>query len=101
MFKTHGLTSSIVIESHLEERPSLRIDKPFPALLQYAQSLDLDALDPTEYGHVPYIYILIKAINKWKQEVGVPSFFTTQVRNQVFLLAPWSASPRDGGAKCL
>lgn len=72
MFKTHGLTSYIVIESHSDDRPSLRIDKPFPALLQYAQSLDLEALDPTEHGHVPYVYILIKAMEKWNQEVRVP-----------------------------
>ncbi|KAF7760205.1 hypothetical protein Agabi119p4_10881 [Agaricus bisporus var. burnettii] len=57
-----------VIESHSDDRPSLRIDKPFPALLQYAQSLDLEALDPTEHGHVPYVYILIKAMEKWNQE---------------------------------
>ncbi|KAJ3565311.1 hypothetical protein NP233_g7710 [Leucocoprinus birnbaumii] len=57
-----------IIESHSETAPSLRIDKPFPALLQYAQALDLDALDPTDHGHVPYVILLVKAMEKWKQE---------------------------------
>ncbi|KXN85116.1 NEDD8-activating enzyme E1 regulatory subunit [Leucoagaricus sp. SymC.cos] len=57
-----------VIESHSETTPSLRIDKPFPALLRYAQSLDLNALDPTDHGHVPYVILLVKAMGKWKQE---------------------------------
>ncbi len=64
-----GLTSLSVIESHSETAPSLRIDKPFPALLQYTQSLDLDALDPTDHGHVPYVILLVKLMEKWKQEV--------------------------------
>lgn len=67
----HGtdITFKKVIESHSETAPSLRIDKPFPALLQYAQSLDLDALDPTDHGHVPYVILLVKLMEQWKQEV--------------------------------
>ena len=43
---TTSLTSSFpVIDSHSETLPSLRIDKPFPALLDHAHKLDFDAMD--------------------------------------------------------
>lgn len=57
-----------IIESHPETAPSLRIDNPFPSLLQYSQNLDLDALDPTDHGHVPYVVLLVKAMQQWKQD---------------------------------
>ncbi|KAI9465656.1 hypothetical protein BJY52DRAFT_476321 [Lactarius psammicola] len=55
-----------VIESHSETSPSLRIDKPFPALLQAARALDLNAMDTTDHGHIPYVYILVRALEDWK-----------------------------------
>jgi hypothetical protein len=60
----------LVIDSHPEIAPSLRIDKPFPALLEHSQNLNLDALDDTDHGHVPYIYILVKVMEQWKAAVG-------------------------------
>ncbi|EIM83859.1 uncharacterized protein STEHIDRAFT_123436 [Stereum hirsutum FP-91666 SS1] len=56
-----------VIESHSETTPSLRIDKPFPALLEHATSIDFDNMDPTEHGHIPYVIILVHAMDKWKK----------------------------------
>jgi len=60
-FHTHE-----IIESHTETAPSLRIDKPFPALLQAVQALDFDSMDTTDHGHVPYVYILVRALEDWK-----------------------------------
>ncbi|KAK7062777.1 hypothetical protein VNI00_000266 [Paramarasmius palmivorus] len=57
-----------IIESHTETAPSLRLDKPFPALFSYATSLDFDSMDPTDHGHVPYVYILVHLMDKWKKE---------------------------------
>ncbi|KAF8066907.1 hypothetical protein FPV67DRAFT_1496954 [Lyophyllum atratum] len=57
----------IVIESHSETVPSLRIDKAFPALLEYSLSLDFAAMDPTEHGHIPYVIILVRALEDWKK----------------------------------
>jgi len=55
-----------VIDSHSEEKVSLRIDNPFPALLQKALSIDLPSLDQTTHAHIPYIYILIQAAAQWR-----------------------------------
>ncbi|KAF8625327.1 hypothetical protein AX17_006869 [Amanita inopinata Kibby_2008] len=55
-----------VIESHLEASPSLRIDCAFPALHDYAVSLDFENMDPTDHGHIPFVVILIRALEDWK-----------------------------------
>lgn len=42
--------------------------RPFPALRDFAVSLDLAPLDSQEHGHVPYVVLLIKALEAWKSE---------------------------------
>lgn len=64
----------LVIESHSENMPSLRIDKPFPSLLQHAMSLDFAKMDPTDHGHIPYVVILVRAIEEWKTSVSGRGF---------------------------
>lgn len=59
-----------VIESHSEAMPSLRIDKPFPELYEHAMSLDLDNMDPMDHAHIPYVVILIRALEDWKKAHG-------------------------------
>jgi amyloid beta precursor protein binding protein 1 len=63
--------SFLVIESHSETAPSLRIDKAFPALLDYSLSLDFSNMDPTDHSHVPYVIILVRALHDWKKSVSV------------------------------
>ncbi|KAJ7108524.1 hypothetical protein C8R44DRAFT_884599 [Mycena epipterygia] len=55
-----------IIDSHSETAPSLRIDKAFPALYEYATSLDFASMDPTDHTHVPYVVILVRALADWK-----------------------------------
>ncbi|KAK6456815.1 uncharacterized protein RJT20DRAFT_34593 [Scheffersomyces xylosifermentans] len=58
-----------VIETHDPSRLyDLRIDKPWPELQQFVDSIDLDALDDTDHAHIPYIVIYIKALDSWKQD---------------------------------
>ena len=62
-----------MIESHPDnEIPDLRLDRPFPALEKYMDSLDLDGMDDKEHSHVPYVVILYKFLQKWVQEHGTP-----------------------------
>lgn len=72
------LKEHVVIESHPDsQNPDLRLDKPFPALSQFVNSLDLDKMDYAEHAHVPYIIPLMKALNEWKttHNASVPSNF--------------------------
>ncbi|TFK45262.1 hypothetical protein OE88DRAFT_1715442 [Heliocybe sulcata] len=59
-----------IIESHSETTPSLRIDKPFPELHAHAMSIDFEKMDPTEHAHVPYVVILVSALEDWKKSHG-------------------------------
>lgn len=56
-----------VVESHPDnEQPDLRLDLPFPALEEYLNSFDLESLDLKDHGHIPWIIILYKAVQKWR-----------------------------------
>ena len=59
----------VVIESHPETSQSLQIDKPFPALLEYAMSLDFENMDVTDHAHIPYVIILVRLLEEWKKIV--------------------------------
>ncbi|EJF61494.1 hypothetical protein DICSQDRAFT_136405 [Dichomitus squalens LYAD-421 SS1] len=54
-----------VSQSHSENAPSLRITRPFPALLEWARSLDLQNMDPTDHSHIPMVVILVRALDEW------------------------------------
>ena len=58
-----------VSQSHSENAPSLRITRPFPALLDWARSLDLQNMDPTDHGHIPFVVILVRAMDEWRNNV--------------------------------
>lgn len=56
-----------VIDTHDSQKlDELRIDKPWPQLQSYVDSINLDELDEIDHAHVPYVIILIKALNLWK-----------------------------------
>ena len=62
---------SPVVESHPDTAPSLRIDKPFPALINYAMAIDFVNMDTTDHGHIPYIVILVRVLEEWKKTVSI------------------------------
>jgi amyloid beta precursor protein binding protein 1 len=49
----------------------LRIDKPFPALVDYAMSIDFENMDVTDHGHIPYVVILVRVLEEWKKAVSL------------------------------
>ncbi|CAH2351556.1 NEDD8-activating enzyme E1 regulatory subunit [[Candida] railenensis] len=57
-----------VIETHPEFLIDLRLDDPWPELTSHVNSINLDNLDDTDHAHVPYVVILIKALQTWKSE---------------------------------
>ncbi|KAG9298440.1 hypothetical protein G9A89_008704 [Geosiphon pyriformis] len=59
-----------IIETHPENINDLRLDVPFPALSKYAQSIDLDALDNMDHAHIPYVVILLKYLEQWRNYHG-------------------------------
>lgn len=57
-----------IIETRPEnEFHDLRLDRPFPALKNYIDSIELDKLTDLEHAHVPYVVILSKYLEEWKK----------------------------------
>lgn len=54
------------MDTHPTSLVSLRLDQPFPALLAYAESIDYASLDSMDHGNVPFVLILIRALQDWR-----------------------------------
>lgn len=60
-----------IIESHPDnENPDLRLDKPWPALKEYLDQIDVEKLDAKERSHVPALVILYYFLNKFRKTHG-------------------------------
>ncbi|XP_076370539.1 nedd8-activating enzyme E1 regulatory subunit APP-BP1 isoform X2 [Tachypleus tridentatus] len=58
-----------VIETHPDNvLDDLRLDRPFPALQEYVESLNLDQMDLKDHSHTPYVALLLKYIQQWQKE---------------------------------
>ena len=62
------------METHPEDVVDLRLDCPWPELSRLANTLNLSEMDDFEHGHVPYILILLKFLEQWKQTVPPPLY---------------------------
>lgn len=62
-----GLTT--VVETHPEDVVDLRLDCPWPDLSRLAATLNLEEMDDFEHGHIPYVLILVKFLQKWVESV--------------------------------
>jgi len=60
-----------VVESHpANEMADLRLDRPFPGLVRYMDAMDLDSMDKQKHGHTPYLVILYKCLQSWRETHG-------------------------------
>lgn len=56
-----------IVESHPDNyHEDLRLDCPFPSLVNYVDNINLDAMDDTKHGNVPYLVVLYKYLQKWR-----------------------------------
>ncbi|CAK1543101.1 unnamed protein product [Leptosia nina] len=56
-----------IIETHPEnEKVDLRLDVPFTGLSDYFDSIVISTLELKDHGHIPWIVILYKAVQKWQ-----------------------------------
>ncbi|CAM9513780.1 unnamed protein product [Pylaiella littoralis] len=72
-----ALRGHCVVESKPEgNKPDLRISQPWPELLEYCSSVDLDKQDKMHHGHTPWITLLVRKMVEWKAAHGgsLPSF---------------------------
>ncbi|XP_059164934.1 NEDD8-activating enzyme E1 regulatory subunit-like isoform X2 [Physella acuta] len=58
-----------VIESHPDNtHEDLRLDRPFAGLKNYCDSLDLTAMTKKEHSHTPWLVLLYKFLEIWKEK---------------------------------
>lgn len=57
-----------LVETHPESLIDLRLNHPFPELIEFSQSeqFQYDKLDSAQHSHVPAVVILVKALEEWK-----------------------------------
>ncbi|XP_069112998.1 NEDD8-activating enzyme E1 regulatory subunit-like isoform X3 [Argopecten irradians] len=64
-----ALREHTVIESHPDSsHEDLRLDREFAGLASYCDSLDLDAMNKKDHSHTPWLVILYKYLQVWKQQ---------------------------------
>ncbi|KAF0295098.1 NEDD8-activating enzyme E1 regulatory subunit [Amphibalanus amphitrite] len=77
--RSYGLVGSIrlqvrehlVVESHPDPDSvvaDLRLLQPFPALAAFCDSQQLEAMDRAAHGHTPFLVLLYKALQRWRDE---------------------------------
>ena len=60
-----------IVESHPEnEMHDLRLDAPFQSLKEHMDSIDLSNLTKNSHMHTPYLIILYKLLEEWKEKNG-------------------------------
>lgn len=59
-----------IIETHPENVVDLRLGCPFKQLSAHVDGYDLDKLDQTDHGHVPFVVVMLKYLNIWKETHG-------------------------------
>ncbi|KAI9496705.1 putative NEDD8-activating enzyme E1 regulatory subunit [Zychaea mexicana] len=72
-----------VVETHPENVIDLRLGCPFKELLAYVDTIDLDSLDQTDHGHVPFVVVLLKYVNVWKEQHNGQTPQTYGERNEL------------------
>ncbi|PWZ01745.1 hypothetical protein BCV70DRAFT_199176 [Testicularia cyperi] len=59
-----------IIETHPDSVVDLRLTRPFPELVELAQTFDLATTDSMEHSHIPFPIILLKKLSEWQAQNG-------------------------------
>jgi amyloid beta precursor protein binding protein 1 len=93
------LPSYPVIESKPDNTiPDLRMAVPFPELKTYADSFDLASLDDHKFSHVPFVVLLVKAVQAWRKSEGIADDVIPTPKNKEGILKALNDLKRRGVA---
>lgn len=60
-----------VVDSHPDSPfPDLRLDHPFPELIEFVNEQKLEEMSHERHSHTPYVAILLRYLNEWIDENG-------------------------------
>ena len=104
--RTYGLIGYLrtITEEHtiVESKPDnsredLRVARPFPALRAFADAIHLDTLNDMVHGHVPYVVLLIKALEVWRREEAAAAAASAAAASSQTSGAAAAAPPPSAG----
>ena len=56
---------------------SFRLQAPFPAFENFVNGFDLESMKHEQHSHVPYVVLLAKALESWREKIGDPNALPT------------------------
>uniref|UniRef100_A0A914PV96 THIF-type NAD/FAD binding fold domain-containing protein n=1 Tax=Panagrolaimus davidi TaxID=227884 RepID=A0A914PV96_9BILA len=79
--------------------PDMRLDRPFAALLEIEAANDLTKMSHQDHAHTPYLLLIMKALNQWRNVKGDPTAFPTsyQQRKEIVNILMDMRMPNDKG----
>ncbi|KAJ5497473.1 hypothetical protein N7463_009460 [Penicillium fimorum] len=91
-----------IVETHPdpESTQDLRLLNPWPELVAAEANLDnLDTMDDHQHGHVPYILLLLRFLEQWKQshQGNTPSNYKEKTEFREFVRSQTRTSNPEGG----
>jgi amyloid beta precursor protein binding protein 1 len=51
----------------------LRLQKPFPSFQAFVDGLDLENMRHEQHSHIPYVALLLKTLEAWRDQIGDPN----------------------------
>ncbi|KAJ9109758.1 hypothetical protein QFC19_001988 [Naganishia cerealis] len=55
-----------IVDTHPDSTHTLRLDRPFQELKDFAIGLDMESMDSMEHSHIPYVILLVRAMERFK-----------------------------------
>ncbi|KAL1425835.1 hypothetical protein MTO96_018818 [Rhipicephalus appendiculatus] len=92
----------LVVETHPDnDFDDLRLDRPFPALRAFVDSINMAELTDKEHSHTPYVVILLKALDEWQRQNGSQALPKSGQEKQAFkaLIKGWIRPKGDQGSE--
>lgn len=56
-----------IMETHPDSLVDLRLTRPFPELVAYAQHYGVDAGDSLAVSHIPFVVLILRALGAWRE----------------------------------
>jgi len=81
-----------ILECHPDNiHDDLRLDCPFPELVEYMNKIDLKALYLSQGGNIPYLVILFKWLQKWREAKTYPGSYKEKKEFKLFVQEEFSS----------
>lgn len=82
--KSTGVVTDMVTSHTGRHFMVFRLDCPFLALSELAESIDLNGMNYDIHSHIPYLILFLKALALWKEKYGEDDFPDNREKRKTF-----------------